>query len=243
MNDAPFIELQRVDSTNNYATALAHAGMARHGLAVFAHEQTRGKGQRNKTWLTGKGENIALSTVMEPRGLTLSQSFVLSMAVALAARQCFSRYAGTETKIKWPNDIYWGDRKAGGILIENILQGPVWKFAVAGIGLNINQTEFPELETKAVSLKSITGKHYDAVQLAKELRNDVQYYFEQLLNNAAQVVADYHTHLYKKGEKVKLKKGVRVFEATIKEVTPQGMLVVQHGAEEQFSVGEVEWVL
>ncbi|RYZ30418.1 MAG: biotin--[acetyl-CoA-carboxylase] ligase, partial [Chitinophagaceae bacterium] len=138
----PFIELQQVESTNNYATGMVHEGMAQHGMVVFSHYQSKGKGQHNKTWLGEVGKNIAMSVVLQPPALALSQSFLISMATALGVQRFFSKYAGSETKVKWPNDLYWRDRKAGGILIENIVLGSEWKAAVIGIGVNINQTSF-----------------------------------------------------------------------------------------------------
>ncbi|HEY0067590.1 MAG TPA: biotin--[acetyl-CoA-carboxylase] ligase [Flavisolibacter sp.] len=237
----PFIELPTVDSTNNYATTLAHEGMARHGTAVFAHRQTRGRGQRTKEWVTGGG-NIALSLVLEPVQLTTSRMFSLSMAVALGACRFFTRYAGEDTRIKWPNDIYWRDRKAGGILIENILQGSSWRFAVAGIGLNINQDDFGELNNRAVSLKQITGRNFSSVILAHELCSDLQQAWDLLEKDQPELTAAYHSLLYKLNEPIRLKKENRVFEALLTGVTLTGQLVVRHSIEEQFDVGEVEWI-
>ena len=145
--------------------------------------------------------------------------------------------------IKWPNDIYWRDRKAGGILIENVIKGNEWKYAVAGIGLNINQTDFGELNNRAVSLKQITGKSYDPLHLAKELCTCINEVCLNLFNDNKAIVSQYRNLLYKKNERVRLKKDNRVFEAIIKDVTLDGRLVVTTSVEEEFSVGEVEWVL
>ena len=138
----PFIELHTVDSTNNYAMGLVHAGMAQHGTAVFAHEQTKGRGQRNKAWVSEPGANIALSVIFQPPAFSTSQLFMISKLVATAVLNFFNSYATTDTSIKWPNDIYWRDRKAGGILIENMVNGSTWNWAVVGIGININQVNF-----------------------------------------------------------------------------------------------------
>ena len=158
-----------MDSTNNYATGLVHAAMAQHGMAVFAHEQTRGRGQRQKQWISEAKANIAISIVIEPKELGTSQIFLLSKTVALGVLELFKNYAAEGWSVKWPNDIYWRDRKAGGILIENMIQGTDWRYAIAGIGLNINQTDFGGLGNKAVSLKQITGKTFEPTVLAKEL--------------------------------------------------------------------------
>jgi BirA family transcriptional regulator, biotin operon repressor / biotin---[acetyl-CoA-carboxylase] ligase len=113
--------LESVDSTNNYAMGRVRTGLAKHGDGFFAMAQVQGKGQRGKGWVTERGTNIIITLVMRPGGLQLQQQFQLSTAVALAAHDFFAHYAGDETSIKWPNDIYWRDRKAGGILIENII--------------------------------------------------------------------------------------------------------------------------
>lgn len=238
----PFIELQQVESTNNYAIGTIHAGMAQHGTAVFAHHQTAGKGQRNKQWLSDANKNIAMSIIINPDGFFLSQSFLFSMAVSLAVQSFFKTYAGDDVKIKWPNDIYWRDRKAAGILIENIVQGAQWKWSVVGIGININQSNFDELQTKAVSLKQITSKDYEPVVLAKELCADIEKAFSLLQKSLPLIAGIYKNNLYKLGEYARLKAGPRVFNGMIKDVSDMGQLIVQHGVEEQFAVGEVEWI-
>jgi BirA family biotin operon repressor/biotin-[acetyl-CoA-carboxylase] ligase len=238
----PFIELPQVESTNNYATGLAHAGMAQSGTAVFAHHQTKGKGQRHRKWQSEPGQNIALSIILQPPGLALSQAFLLSMATAVGVQRFFAHYTGSETKVKWPNDLYWRDRKAGGILIENVVQGSEWKGAIIGIGININQTKFPNLDRKAVSLKQITGKTYSPVELAKELCGYLGQAYELMHKLPLEVKELYRQHLYKLNETVRLKHGSRVFDAVVKDVSSLGELVVQHATEERFGVGELEWV-
>ncbi len=239
-----FIELQEVDSTNNYATGLLHEGMASHGTVVFAHNQTAGKGQRHKSWVTGSnGINIALSAVVQPYGLALSQMFLLSMASAVGVHRFFSAYAGPKTKVKWPNDLYWDDRKAAGVLIENSISGTIWKHAVVGIGVNINQQLFPGLEKNVVSLANITGQQHDVISLAKELCNQLEGSFRLMSENPVELVEVYQGLLYKRNEQVRLKVGSRQFEATIKGVRTSGELITWHGVEELFTVGSVEWLI
>ena len=239
----PFIELPSVDSTNNYAMGLVHEGMAQHGTAVFTMEQTRGKGQRNKHWNSQKGQNIALSLVIEPGSLTTSELFLLSMSMATGVNRFIKRFVPNEVKIKWPNDIYWRDRKAAGILIENVWQGKEWKFAIVGIGININQTDFGGLDSKAVSLKQITGKDFDLLLLTKELCKDLENQYRELISEPSKIITGYKKDLYKINEIVKFKNGNRIFEAIIKDVSMEGRLVVQHALEERFDVGELEWLV
>ncbi|WP_121353969.1 biotin--[acetyl-CoA-carboxylase] ligase [Flavisolibacter nicotianae] len=238
----PFEELQQVESTNNYATGLVHAGLAQSGMAVFAHDQTKGKGQRNKEWQSEGGKNISLSIILQPVNLALSQSFLLSMATAVGVYNFFAAHAGPETKVKWPNDLFWRDRKAGGILIENIVKGSKWEAAIVGIGINVNQTHFDHLGTKAVSLKQITGRDQEPLALAKELCSHLEKAYDLLEKLPSEIKEQYRKHLYKLNETVRLKQGSRVFDAAIRDVSSLGELVVEHATEERFGVGEVEWV-
>lgn len=216
-------------------------------MAIFAREQSAGKGQRGKKWSSVKGGGIALSIIIDPRPLLISQQFHLSACVAVAAREFFARYAGPGVTIKWPNDIYWNDKKAGGILIESGIGSKAdnrWIWAIAGIGLNINQNSFAPDLPNPVSLHQVTGQTYDTAELARALCAEVDAQFRLLLTKGFKPIhKQYLDHLYKKGQAVQLKKENRVFEAVIKTVQPGGQLVVQHGVEEEYSFGEVEWVI
>jgi BirA family transcriptional regulator, biotin operon repressor / biotin---[acetyl-CoA-carboxylase] ligase len=242
--DAFFKILDTVDSTNNYAMAKVRAGMAKHGMAVFAMEQTAGKGQREKTWQTQPGQNIALSLILNTDTLRTDQQFYLSMCIALAVNDFIKEYAGSETAIKWPNDLYWRDRKAGGILIETVFKGTAWKWAVAGIGININQTRFDKLLPNPVSLSQITGKNYDVIALTKQLYNFVMKRVEAIATiKIDAVVQEYNSNLYKLNQTVKLKKANAIFKTTIKGVSLSGQLHTADTMERQFDFGEVKWVL
>jgi BirA family transcriptional regulator, biotin operon repressor / biotin---[acetyl-CoA-carboxylase] ligase len=252
--NSAFTVLDSVDSTNNYAMAKVHAGLAKHGDGWFAHNQTTGKGQRGKKWHTGNGKNIAVSIVTEPFPLLISEQFKLSAAIAMACFDFFSEYAGDETTIKWPNDIYWRDRKAGGILIENVIGKAAgtressnkssWKFAIAGIGININEVNFDPALTNAVSLKQITGKDFETVELAKELHQTVLKRINELYEKPFEVLLkDYNKHLYKINEPVHIKKNNINFETVIKGVTATGQLYTTDRIDNFFDFGEVEWIL
>jgi BirA family biotin operon repressor/biotin-[acetyl-CoA-carboxylase] ligase len=240
--DGFFNILDTVDSTNNYAMAKVHAGMATHGMAWFAKEQTSGKGQRGRHWNSEKGKNIAMSLVLEPGLLQITDQFQLSAAVAITCFEFFSTYAGEETTIKWPNDLFWRDRKAGGILIENVLQGKTWKWAVVGIGININQEEFDKEIQNPVSLKQITGKNFDNITMAKELYAMLMKNLGEL-KSAYKILDQYNEHLYKINKPVTLKKDGVKFDTVIKEVSAAGRLITVDAIEREFDFGEVEWVL
>ena len=235
--------LQSIESTNNYAMTKVHAGLAKHGEGWFAMEQTAGKGQRGKSWASAPGQNIVFSVALEPF-LPPERQFILSMAVALGCYDFFRAHAGEESSIKWPNDIYWRDRKAGGILIENQLKGNRWLYAVAGIGININQTSFPGVPGHPVSLKQITGKESDPLALTRELCGFLEKRYRQLQETPGLITEDYNRQLYKKGEQAPLRSREGLFETFICRVEENGGLVTKAdgGAERVFRAGEVEWL-
>ena len=238
------IVLKQVDSTNNYAMGRVHEGLAKHGDAVFSGVQTSGKGQRGKKWETGEGQNIALSIIIQPSHLKAYHPFHLSVVVALGVYDFFSKYAGEETSIKCPNDLFWRDRKAGGILIENIISASAWKWSVAGIGININQALFDPALINPVSLRQVTGNEYDPLQLARELHTAVMRRVDEAGKQAYEnLLTEYCQYLYKMNSKVRLKKDNMVFETMIQGISPQGKLITRDALEKEFEFGEVEWIL
>ena len=104
-----------------------------------------------------------------PEKLPINEQFLLSASIALSCYDLLNKYLPGEIFIKWPNDLYIRDRKAGGILIENIISGIIWKYAIIGIGININQTKFDKRLPNPVSLKQATGQTFDVIDLAKKL--------------------------------------------------------------------------
>ncbi len=238
-----FIILESVDSTNNYAMAMVHKGEAKNGDAVFAMKQTAGRGRRGKTWESQSGENIVITIAAQIQWLPVHQQFQLSMAVALGCFDFFSKYIKKNIKIKWPNDIFINDRKAGGILIENVIKGNLWQWAVIGIGLNINQLSFTGENLKATSLKQITGENYDVIQLSKELHEVVLKRLRRLQTEEySNLLHEYNENLFCRNQMVKLKKGNIVFETKIEGISAAGELITRDVMERRFAFDEVEWL-
>jgi len=176
----PFIELAAIDSTNIYAMDLVHKGLALSGSCYTADFQTAGKGQHGRVWESEKGQNLLSSYVLELKQLktgkiwTPADQIGFSAAIAIGARAFFAAFAGEETKIKKPNDIYYRDRKAGGILIENLVRGKDWTWTVIGIGMNINQSSFSmasanQLGVNPISLHEITNQSWDLKKMQNHL--------------------------------------------------------------------------
>ena len=177
---APLIELSTIDSTNIYAMDQIKQGLAKSGSCYTADFQTNGKGQHGRAWESSKGQNLLCSYILELNTLdalknwTPTDQIGFSAAIALGARAFFAGFAGPETKIKKPNDIYFSDRKAGGILIENLVRGKEWTWAVIGIGMNINQNSFTSaavnrVSSNPISLQEITNQNWDIKKMQKHL--------------------------------------------------------------------------
>lgn len=232
--------LDSVDSTNNYAMGKVHAGLASHGDSWFSKEQTAGKGQRGKTWNSRPGENILMSTVIQQNGSFQQFPFVFNALVANACFRFLSVFIENELAIKWPNDIYIGDRKAGGLLIENIYKGSRWLWSVVGIGININQVEFDGL-ANPVSVKQVTGTDLDTIILANQLRGRILSDFAEN-HSAEDIMMAYNSNLYKLGNTVKLKKNNAIFETVITGVNQSGHLLTLDNMVRHYAFGEVEMV-
>lgn len=177
---APLIELSTIDSTNIYAMDQIKEGLAKSGSCYTADFQTNGKGQHGRVWESSKGQNILCSYILKLNTLdalknwTPTDQIGFSAAIALGARAFFAAYAGPETKVKKPNDIYFSDRKAGGILIENLVRGTAWTWAVIGIGMNINQDSFSSaavnrVSSNPISLQEITNQSWDLQKMQTHL--------------------------------------------------------------------------
>lgn len=237
--------LEQVNSTNLYAMEQLHAGLASHGEVFITPKQTQGKGQRGKEWVTAHGENLTLSLVTNPQLAYNLSAFRLSVITALASATLFENNGAFPVFIKWPNDLYIGDRKAGGILIETILSQGKMAWAVVGVGLNINQTHYPQAMRKtATSLCLTTGKTKIIEQAVDELLEAFEKHWVAFsAGKWPELLNAYNKKLFKQGEIVKLKKGNAIIPCRISRVSETGQLLAGQHEEWQFNHGEVEWLL
>jgi BirA family biotin operon repressor/biotin-[acetyl-CoA-carboxylase] ligase len=173
----------------------------------------------------------------------VSQQFGLSMAAALGCRDLMSKYIPGKATIKWPNDIFINDTKAGGILIENVIRGTLWQWAVIGIGLNINQQKFEVTSFKATSLKVETGNEFDVLKLSEELHEFVLNRITSLKEGEFEnILEEYNENLFARGRLVKIKKDNYAFETRIKSVSSSGQLLTEDSIKRQFNFDEIKFV-
>ncbi len=197
------VELESTDSTNNYALKLLREKQPFEGTAVRTFRQTVGRGQRQKQWESEDLSNLTFSVIYYPVFLSVTRQFQLSKAVALGVADFVKSIVKSEkVKIKWPNDIYVGDKKVAGILIENSVSQNKISSSVIGIGLNVNQTSFSAEIPNPVSLKTITGKELDLEKCFMELCVSLEVRYMQLKGGKEKLIDDdYHSALYRLNEK------------------------------------------
>lgn len=234
----PFITLVSVESTNNYAMGLITKGIATHGTIVYTENQTKGRGQRDKEWLSAPGESLTFSIILRPEGIFQQNSFSVIATTAISCYKMLKKYLPEGLSVKWPNDLYYADKKAGGILIESRMRNNLAEWMVVGIGINLNQPE-EKLLTTATSIKKETGKPIHvkdfAMELIETLNDDFQYVFENQQEGFLEV---YNRLLYCRNKKATLIYRGQSFETIIRKVTNNGELITGHG---KFIQGDVQW--
>lgn len=196
-----YITLQETDSTNRYLAALCEEQQVAELTTVTAEFQTAGKGQRGNSWESAPGANLLFSTVLYPRFLAARQQFVLSQLVALSIKEALDAYL-SDVSIKWPNDIYCGERKICGILIENDLQGSQIGRCIIGVGLNVNQEQFLSDAPNPVSLRQLTAREHDRRTLLADILRRLQQGYRLLAHDtptaSASLSARYAAALFRR---------------------------------------------
>jgi len=223
------IVLTSVDSTNNYLQTLLDNNPLEDGTVVISMEQTQGRGQRGNTWQSLPGDGLYASILFLPEHFSVENQYYLNKAIACGTARYIASKVDEDVKIKWPNDILIGDRKVGGILIENSIRGSHLSSVIAGIGINLNQLDFDfNFGTNATSLRIITNKRYSPESEIEALYNEVWSDYQRLLNKDFQTVnEEYRTTLYKLGEDVKFKADLEIFKGVLLDVDDEGAALVE----------------
>jgi len=221
---------------------LIDADKAQPGMTIVAQSQTEGKGQRGKTWADTPGQSLLMSVITMP-GAAISTQFAFNAVIATAIADVLDRlYGSWDLHIKWPNDIIINDRKAGGILIENVLRGSRWTHCVIGLGINVKQERFPPELPFATSLKIESGQDINMIALRDNLRMGLTDCSNCPVPAAASMKR-YNEYLYKRGRKQRFSDSSGTFEATIIEACSDGTLQVQlaDGSIAFYQHGQVVW--
>jgi len=220
------IYLPTCQSTNDEAADLVRLGQGWEGTVVITDYQSAGRGQRGNQWLAHAGENFTLSMILRPHFLIPSQQFRLNVAISVGIYEFFKPFLGEKLKVKWPNDLYFGDQKLGGVLIENSIQGGRLEASIVGMGLNINQTYFDN--PRATSLRNATERTYSLEELLPDLMASLEKNYLLLRNGHFDgLKMRYLQILFRYQEQHNFRRGENVFTGMIVGVTDAGLLAVQ----------------
>ena len=214
------------------------------GTVFLTYEQTAGRGQHKNVWESEPGKNLLFSIVLHPDFLEIRHQFMLSKVVALGIYKALNKYVDS-LKIKWPNDIYAGNQKLGGILIENSIMSGLLKSSVVGIGLNVNQTVFYSDAPNPVSLQLLTNQHYDCEIILSEILSGIDWYYSLLRDGQDEAIdQEFASVLYRLNERHFYKSKDEIFEGEIIGVNEIGQLQIRKNDGEvlEFHFKEVEFL-
>ena len=234
-----------LDSTSS--ELLRHIGDYDNLSVVAAVNQTAGRGQRGNRWFSAPGDNLTFSLLLRPEALPAREVMALTCFATLAVREALLK-EGVPAVIKWPNDIYVGKRKICGMLVENGLDGADIAWSVIGIGINLNQTEFPGGVLNPTSLKRLTGKTYDPAAFLENLCRGLESWLPSLQTEEGRNgLRDlYERDLFQKGIQAQYRDLAtgQEFNGTILGITPEGLLRIEaEGRERSFGFKEVSYIL
>lgn len=244
--DIEFIHLTKVDSTNNYLRSYTPLSEDERFTVVTAEYQSDGRGQGTNTWESKEGDNLLFSILCHPPRLPLRQQFLLSEAGALALKEAINQYVPEQITLKWPNDIYYGDKKLSGTLIETRLSGGHIKDFIFGVGLNVNQQSFESDAPNPISLYQILGREVDKEALLDSIIVAFRKYYDWIEQGAyGDISGLYHEALYRSKGFCQFKDASGIFEGSIIEVEDDGHLIVRtrDGEIRSYLFKEVEFVI
>lgn len=225
--DRLIIRFDEIESTNSYLKNLVREKRPAEGSIVLADFQTGGRGQMGNSWFASKGDNLLFSLLIYPNTIKASEQFILSRIASLAIKNMLDGFTN-DIRIKWPNDIYWNDKKIAGILIENDLQGNTIGNTIIGIGININQQIFPAELPNPVSLRQITGIEHDRQYLLDIFMREFFLLYRDMQESGFTNIEDeYILDLYRKNDYFWFEDKDGRFRAKIENVQPSGHLVLK----------------
>lgn len=238
--------IEETDSTNLYLKRISRENELPQGYTIYADYQDAGRGQKNTSWESERGLNLLFSTVLFPEKLEAGKQFILSQIISLAVKDVLDKEA-SGFSVKWPNDIYWENKKIAGILIENEIMGDYISRSVIGVGINLNQEIFRSDAPNPVSLKQITGKNYEIQPLLQRILTTLKDYFSSLNNhNSIKSIREkYYNSLFRKEGFYLYNDGSQNFMAEIACVEDSGLLVLRKetGETVKYAFKQIRFVL
>lgn len=223
------IRLSTIDSTNSQAWRMIQNGDNLDGYVIQSDYQESGKGHMGAYWESKPGQNLLLSFVCKPSMVEPSNQFVITKAISLAMQQALEAITpGHHVHIKWPNDLYTGGKKMGGILIECSIQGSKIDYCVAGVGLNINQMVFTSDAPNPVSCRLLTGIKHDLDHCRQVVISQMNLWLSMLKNRQfKQIDEAYLNHLLGYNRRMPFMEKSRRFTARIAGVDKYGRLILE----------------
>ncbi|GAB6012790.1 biotin--[acetyl-CoA-carboxylase] ligase [Viscerimonas tarda] len=241
--NAIIICVDELASTNSFLRDLCKMKELAEGTVVCAEFQTAGRGQKGNVWESEEAKNLLFSFVLYPGFIKVNEQFILSQLVSLAIKDALDRYV-SDICIKWPNDIYWKDKKIAGILIENDLLDDKIAASIVGAGININQIRFVSDAPNPVSLKQITGQEYDRDKILNEILDKLVEIYELSQTNKKAISERYKQCLYRREGYFRFSDLNGEFDARIKDVADNGFLTLltAAGLEKRYAFKEVRFI-
>ena len=236
------IHLSDIDSTNNFAAKLLSENLCQNGAVIMADVQTQGKGQRGNIWLSESGKNLLSSFVFKPDNLSVVNQIALTWATSLSLLETLRKF-NIEALIKWPNDIFVGGKKIAGILIENQLQGMVISCSIIGIGLNLNQTFFDDLN--ATSLQLETKQTVQPRTFLNLLAHEMNERFQLIYSSSFEILkTEYEKNLFQMNELKSYEDEFGVFVGKIIGTTEEGKILIEKSnAIQSYGLKEVTFLM
>ena len=245
MNYPEPIYIPQTISTNVSLAEICSKGYTENLTSVYSSFQTDGRGQRGNKWESEDGKNLLFSFVIFPKGLPAREHFILLQITALALFDTLSEYTDG-ISIKWPNDIYWMDRKICGTLIENDLSGMNIERSISGTGVNLNQKIFRSGAPNPISLSLITGQEYDIETVLHKIMNSASIYHRMFDNGESDIIRKkYFEAIYRKDGFHMYKDDNGTFDATIEDIEKDGRLVLKdrEGRVRKYLFKEVSYII
>ena len=233
------IKLDATDSTNDYLRHMLLANKLTTPTVIWSLFQKKGKGQRGQVWSSQAGENLMFSLYIPNLTRRADQLFSIHKIVSVCLADWFLSLQVPNISVKWPNDILSGHKKLAGILVESSIQMSTAKSIIIGMGINVNQIQFPQLPN-ATSMRLCTAKTYDLNTL---LLSVVPKLIEALTFLEKDWDVAYHKSLYGLNQSRRFKSGKHEFEGIIRSVSPEGKLVLEtETGDLLFAVKELQFV-